>query len=129
VGGPYPGVFIFTQNGRMVRPVLQLGTSGDLEPLPPASRAAAQALGPAAAAAAAAPRRELLGSLEQAYLNVQCPDGGFGGSPGLAFTHRELGASEAGGPWACWGARGGSRARALVGSLDGTKPLAVRREG
>jgi DNA-directed RNA polymerase I subunit RPA2 len=33
---------------------------------------------------------ELIGPLEQAFLAVRCPDGGAGGSAGLAFTHAEL---------------------------------------
>ena len=28
---------------------------------------------------------------EQVYLNIYCPDGGAGGSPGLKFTHEETG--------------------------------------
>ena len=32
---------------------------------------------------------ELIGTLEQNTMNIACPDGGFDGSPGLAFTHRE----------------------------------------
>ncbi|EFJ43848.1 hypothetical protein VOLCADRAFT_95925 [Volvox carteri f. nagariensis] len=65
VGGPYPGIFLFTQTARMIRPVVQLGSG----------------------------RREMLGSLEQCFMSIQCPDGGHGGSPGLAYTHRELNAS------------------------------------
>ncbi|GFR47172.1 hypothetical protein Agub_g8865 [Astrephomene gubernaculifera] len=64
VGGPFPGIFLFTQSARVTRPVLQMSSG----------------------------RRELLGSLEQCFMAIQCPDGGHGGSPGLAFTHRELGA-------------------------------------
>ena len=37
-------------------------------------------------------KREMLGSLEQCFMSIRCPDGGHGGSPGLAFTHAELGA-------------------------------------
>lgn len=65
-GGPYPGVFLFTNPARMIRPVLQLHSG----------------------------RREVLGTMEQCFLAVQCPDGGHGGSPGLAYTHREISASE-----------------------------------
>lgn len=66
-GGPYPGISLFTQASRLVRPVRQL-------------RSAAI---------------ELLGSLEQANMSVRCPDGGHGGSPGMVFTHEELGAGAA----------------------------------
>ncbi|GLC33155.1 hypothetical protein PLESTB_000364600 [Pleodorina starrii] len=65
MGGPYPGIFLFTQSARMIRPVVQLDSG----------------------------RREMLGSLEQCFMAIQCPDGGHGGSPGLAYTHRELSAS------------------------------------
>ncbi len=62
-GAPYPGVFLFSQAARLVRPVRQL-----------ASGAA-----------------ELIGTLEQGNLSVRCPDGGAGGSRGLRFTHAEFG--------------------------------------
>lgn len=58
-GGPFPGIFLFTQAARMVRPVVQN-----------ASRAA-----------------ELIGSLEQTTMNIRCPDGGSGGSANLKFSH------------------------------------------
>lgn len=61
-GGPYPGVYIYTQCARMSRPVLQTG-SGAVE---------------------------MLGTLEQLHLAIRCPDGGAGGTPGLAFTHAEM---------------------------------------
>lgn len=64
-GAPYPGVFLFTQAARVVRPVRQL-----------ASGAA-----------------ELVGSLEQCNMNIRCPDGGAGGSRGLRFTHAEFSTS------------------------------------
>ncbi|PNW80548.1 hypothetical protein CHLRE_07g322176v5 [Chlamydomonas reinhardtii] len=64
LGGPFPGVFLFSQSARMIRPVVQLDSS----------------------------KREMLGSLEQCFMSIRCPDGGHGGSPGLAFTHAELGA-------------------------------------
>ncbi len=63
-GGPFPGIHLFTQATRMIRPVRQL-------------RSAAI---------------ELLGTLEQGNMSIRCPDGGHGGSPGMAFTHEELGA-------------------------------------
>lgn len=59
-GGPFPGLFVFTEPARMLRPVVQAG-SGMVE---------------------------LVGTLEQAYLDIACPDGGHNGSPGLKFTHR-----------------------------------------
>ena len=65
-GGPYPGLYVFTGPGRMVRPVVRLGGESSQQPL------------------------ELLGPLEQAFLAVRCPDGGAGGTPARAFTHAEL---------------------------------------
>ncbi|KAG2440977.1 hypothetical protein HXX76_003830 [Chlamydomonas incerta] len=64
LGGPFPGLFLFSQSARMIRPVVQVETS----------------------------RREMVGGLEQCFMAISCPDGGHGGSPGLAFTHAELGA-------------------------------------
>lgn len=61
-GGTYPGVFLFTQSARLIRPVTNLRTG----------------------------MVELLGSLEQHNMAIRCPDGGAGGSPGLVFTHAEL---------------------------------------
>lgn len=61
-GAPYPGIFIFTQAARMIRPVRQI-----------ASGAA-----------------EMLGSLEQNNMNIRVPDGGDGGSKRLKFTHAEF---------------------------------------
>ncbi|KAK9824626.1 hypothetical protein WJX72_011831 [[Myrmecia] bisecta] len=61
-GGVYPGVYLFTQCARMVRPVKQIR-----------SRAP-----------------ELIGSLEQFNMSIRCPDGGAGGSKGLKFTHAEF---------------------------------------
>lgn len=34
---------------------------------------------------------EYIGSLEQLHMDIRCPDGGFGGSTGLRFSHEELG--------------------------------------
>jgi hypothetical protein len=65
-GAPYGGIFLFSQSARMVRPVKQLLGGG----------------------------LELLGTLEQSNLDILCPDGGAGGSPGLDFTHAELAAGE-----------------------------------
>lgn len=61
-GAPYPGIFLFTQAARMIRPVRQV-----------ASRAA-----------------ELLGTLEQCNMSIRCPDGSSGGSRFLRFTHEEF---------------------------------------
>ncbi|KAJ9526862.1 hypothetical protein QJQ45_017765 [Haematococcus lacustris] len=63
-GGVYPGVFLFSQTARMMRPVRQCGSG----------------------------RVEMIGTLEQSCLAIRCPDGGIGGSPSLAFSHQELGA-------------------------------------
>lgn len=65
-GGPFPGVFLFTQAARMMRPVRHLHSGGI----------------------------ELIGTLEQNNLHIHCPDGGAGGSPGLKFTHAELSAGQ-----------------------------------
>lgn len=73
-GGPFPGIFLFTQAARMVRPVVQN-----------ASRAA-----------------ELIGSLEQTTMNIRCPDGGSGGSSHLKFSHSgtcRRGAAKGTGRW------------------------------
>ena len=61
-GGPYPGLYLFSQAARMMRPVKQTSTLA----------------------------AELIGTLEQFNMNIACPDGGFNGSPGLPFTHIEL---------------------------------------
>ena len=37
---------------------------------------------------------ELIGTLEQSNLDIHCPDGGSGGSPGLSFTHAEPAAAQ-----------------------------------
>ncbi|KAG1670388.1 hypothetical protein FOA52_000148 [Chlamydomonas sp. UWO 241] len=60
-GGPYPGLFLFTQAARMMRPVRQQATGA----------------------------LELIGTLEQNFMAVACPDGGHNGSPGMGFTHSE----------------------------------------
>lgn len=65
-GAPYPGLFLFTQAARLIRPVRQI-----------ASGAA-----------------ELVGSLEQCNMNIRVPDGGAGGSRGLRFTHTEFHTNE-----------------------------------
>lgn len=64
-GGPYPGIFLFTQAARMIRPVKQL-----------ASGAA-----------------EFIGTLEQSFMSIRCPDSGAGGSKGMQFTHSEFSTS------------------------------------
>ena len=65
-GTTFAGVFLFSQPARMARPVAQL-TSG---------------------------KQELIGTIEQPNLHIQCPDGGEGGSLGLPFTHKENSAGE-----------------------------------
>merc|ERR1712078_409327 len=71
-GSNHCGLFLFTSATRMCREVLQLGGP---------DREAGDPL-----------KRELVGTLEQVYLDIQCPDGTEGGSR-AAFrpTHRELG--------------------------------------
>lgn len=61
--GAFPGIYLFTSASRLLRPVKQLN-SGKIE---------------------------LIGSLEQVFMSVRCPDGGAGGSENLAFTHAETG--------------------------------------
>lgn len=60
--GVFPGLFLFTQSARMVRPVKQLGSK----------------------------KLELIGTLEQNNMSIRCPDTGAGGSAALKFTHEEL---------------------------------------
>jgi hypothetical protein len=78
VGQPYGGVFLFTQSARMARPVRYWAGGGGLE---------------------------LLGTLEQSTLDIHCPDGGPGGTPGLRYTHGELsaGAQRLRCSWCCVG--------------------------
>ena len=64
--GAYPGLYMFSSPARFMRPVRQLGTSGLV-----------------------AGTIELIGSLEQAYMDIRCPDGGTCGSATLAATHEE----------------------------------------
>ena len=85
-GGPYPGLFVLTGAGRMVRPVIQLVKSNGSP-----SSSFRPKLGPI----------ELIGSLEQSFMSIRCPDGsGSGGkdddNAGKAnslstFTHSEPG--------------------------------------
>jgi len=89
-GGPYPGLLVLTGAGRMVRPIIQLAGAG---PLSSSSSSSGQRLGPI----------ELIGSLEQSFMSIRCPDGsgssggGGGGGAGKAgsattvFTHSEPG--------------------------------------
>eukprot|EP00898_Chlorokybus_atmophyticus_P006745 jgi/Chlat1/7071/Chrsp57S09118 len=58
--GPYPGLFLFTQAARMIRPVQQ----------------------------SASGKREMIGTFEQVYMDIYCQDGGNGG--GTEATHVEL---------------------------------------
>ena len=67
-GGAYPGLNLFTSPARFVRPVRQLGSASLTEGA-----------------------TELIGTLEQAYMDIRCPDGGAGGSQGLSATHEETG--------------------------------------
>lgn len=63
LGGVFPGIHIYTEPARMMRPVRDIHTKAV----------------------------QYIGSLEQLHLDVRCPDGGEGGSTALAFTHEELG--------------------------------------
>ena len=65
-GGTYPGLYLFTSPSRFMRPVRQLGSASLVD----------GAL-------------EYIGSMEQAYMAIKCPDGGVGGSTGLMATHEE----------------------------------------
>lgn len=67
-GSTWGGIFMFSQAARMVRPVKQLIGGG----------------------------LEFLGPLEQCHLDVACPDGGVGGTPGVKFTHMDLAAGKEG---------------------------------
>jgi DNA-directed RNA polymerase I subunit RPA2 len=67
MGHPYGGIFLFSQSARMMRPVRYWAGGGGLE---------------------------LIGTLEQATLDIHCPDGGAGGTPGVSFTHGELSPGE-----------------------------------
>ena len=62
-GGTFPGIYLFTQGARMMRPVRQIASKST----------------------------ELIGTLEQSVLDIHCPDGSQGGSTGLKFTHEEFG--------------------------------------
>jgi DNA-directed RNA polymerase I subunit RPA2 len=66
--GAYPGLYLFSSPARFMRPVRQLGESGLV-----------------------AGSTELIGSLEQAYMDIRCPDGGTCGSDSLLATHEESG--------------------------------------
>eukprot|EP00747_Dinoflagellata_sp_TGD_P159002 gnl/TRDRNA2_/TRDRNA2_177864_c0_seq2.p1 gnl/TRDRNA2_/TRDRNA2_177864_c0~~gnl/TRDRNA2_/TRDRNA2_177864_c0_seq2.p1 ORF type:complete len:1194 (+),score=-61.88 gnl/TRDRNA2_/TRDRNA2_177864_c0_seq2:82-3663(+) len=63
VGGPFPGFYFFTNDSRLIRPVLKVSCK----------------------------QNEFIGTMEQQFMNISCPDGGYGGSPGLYFTHTEIG--------------------------------------
>lgn len=65
-GGAYPGLFLFTSASRFMRPVRQISH-----------------------ASLSDGTVELIGTLEQAYMDIKCPDGGSGGSVGLMPTHEE----------------------------------------
>lgn len=62
--GPYPGLYLFTGAARMLRPVLQLKTG----------------------------KRELIGPLEQVFLEIAClpDDVKSPGGAGIPCTHQEL---------------------------------------
>jgi DNA-directed RNA polymerase I subunit RPA2 len=61
--GAFPGIYLFSSPSRLMRPVRQVATGAI----------------------------EHIGSLEQVFMSVRCPDGGAGGSEGLVFTHEETG--------------------------------------
>lgn len=61
--GAYPGLFLFTGPARMIRPVKQLFNQ--------------QAI-------------EMIGPLEQVYMEISCPDGIDGGRSDVSATHTEI---------------------------------------
>ena len=61
-GSTYPGLFIYTQAARLIRPVRQIHSGAT----------------------------ELIGAMEQHTMNIRCADGGPGGSELLEFTHEEF---------------------------------------
>ncbi|CAN6454723.1 unnamed protein product [Victoria cruziana] len=63
-GGAYPGLFLFTSPSRFIRPVKNLGQGGI----------------------------EFIGPFEQAFMEIRCPDGRYGGSRLSSFsaTHEEV---------------------------------------
>jgi len=67
-GGPYPGLYLFSSPARFSRPVLQLESAKLMDGAV-----------------------EFIGSLEQAFMDIRCPDGGDGGSKGFLPSHEETG--------------------------------------
>lgn len=68
LGGAYPGLYLFTNPARFVRPVRNLSS------LPNGKQSI-----------------ELIGPFEQAFMEIQCPDGGDGGRKELfPATHEEI---------------------------------------
>lgn len=61
-GAAYPGIFLFSEPGRFTRPVIQRASG----------------------------KQELIGSLEQCYMDIYCPDGTSGIDKGN-YTHMESG--------------------------------------
>uniref|UniRef100_A0A2P2LTZ0 DNA-directed RNA polymerase n=1 Tax=Rhizophora mucronata TaxID=61149 RepID=A0A2P2LTZ0_RHIMU len=68
IGGAYPGLFLFTSPSRFIRPVKNLSISSQgREDI------------------------ELIGPLEQVFMEIRCPDGGDGGrSAAFPATHEEI---------------------------------------
>ncbi|KAK1420343.1 hypothetical protein QVD17_21860 [Tagetes erecta] len=68
MGGAFPGLFLFTNPSRFVRPVIQK--------FPPPEETN---------------NIELIGPFEQVYMEIECPDGGNGGRlPEFPATHEEI---------------------------------------
>uniref|UniRef100_A0A0D9XL29 DNA-directed RNA polymerase n=1 Tax=Leersia perrieri TaxID=77586 RepID=A0A0D9XL29_9ORYZ len=68
LGGAYPGLYLFTNPARFLRPVKSLLGLSD-----------------------GGPSIELIGPFEQAFMEIQCPDGGDGGRNKLfPATHEEI---------------------------------------
>uniref|UniRef100_J3N3Q7 DNA-directed RNA polymerase subunit beta n=1 Tax=Oryza brachyantha TaxID=4533 RepID=J3N3Q7_ORYBR len=68
LGGAYPGLYLFTNPARFIRPVRSLLGLSD-----------------------GGPSIELIGPFEQAFMEIRCPDGGDGGRKELfPATHEEI---------------------------------------
>jgi len=84
-GAPFPGLFLFSQSARMMRPVAQ---ELRIRTLPSREGKEGQKEGETVTDINPAPL-ELIGTLEQQSLDIAVDDGGTCGSDGLEPTHRE----------------------------------------